>query len=263
MGRMSPIRLAAAALLAAVVLGGTILAGAGLSDLTGAMQAALTWAQALRGVGWIAFSALQIVIVASGVLPASLAGIAAGAVYGVPLGFGLAATSTMAGALVTLAISRSLARQWVEHFIRRRPRLQDLDRMLARDGARMVCLLRLSPVMPFAATSYALGLSSVSVRDYVLGTCASLPALLGYVVLGRITAAGLAAGQAGWLHWGMLAIGAVATVGLTLRIGQLLSRARLVPPSMRDAVSVALRRQRTPGEVLAAGDRKSGAPETR
>src|ERR1700733_5552158 len=176
--RMFPIRLGAACALAVVVLGGTILAGAGLSDLAGGMQAALRWAQALRGVGWIAFAALQIVIVASGVLPASLAGIAAGAVYGVPLGFGLAAASTMAGALVTLAIRRSLARQWVERFIRRRPRLQNLDRLLAQDGTRMVCLLRLSPVMPFAATSYALGLSSVAVRDYVVGTCASLPALL-------------------------------------------------------------------------------------
>jgi uncharacterized membrane protein YdjX (TVP38/TMEM64 family) len=244
MVRMFPMRLVAAAALALVVLGGTILAGAGLSDLAGGMQAALRWAQALRGVGWIAFAALQIVIVASGVLPASLAGIAAGAVYGVPLGFGLAAASTMAGALVTLAISRTLARVWVERFIRRRPRLQNLDRMLAQDGMRMVCLLRLSPVMPFAATSYALGLSSVAVRDYVVGTCASLPALLGYVFLGRIAAAGLAAGEASWLHWTMLGVGAVATVVLTLRIGQLLSRAGIVPPSVRDAVSVALRRPR-------------------
>lgn len=261
MARAYPIRLVSAGALAAVVLGGTILAGAGLSDLTGGMQAALRWAQALRGVGWIAFSALQIVIVASGVLPASLAGIAAGAVYGVPLGFGLAAASTLAGALVTLAVSRSLARQWVERFIGRRPRLQHLDRMLAQDGMRIVCLLRLSPVMPFAATSYALGLSSVSVRDYVIGTCASLPALLGYIFLGRIAAAGLASGEAGWLHWGMLAIGAVATVGLTLRIGQLLSRARLVPPSMRDAISVTLRRPRETEATLTGQDRKPGASE--
>jgi len=244
MHRAPVTKLVAAAALAIVVLGGTLMAGAGLSDLTGSVHAALDWAQALRGVGWIAFAALQIMIVASGVLPASLAGVAAGAVYGVPLGFGLAAASTMAGALVTLAISRSLARQWIERFIRRRPRLQDLDRLLADNGMHMVCLLRLSPVMPFAATSYALGLSSVSVRDYVAGTTASLPALLGYVFLGRIAAAGLAAGQAGWLHWAMLGVGAVATVGLTLRIGQLLSRARIVPASMRKTVNAAPRRPR-------------------
>jgi len=80
----------------------------------------------------------------------------------------------------------------------------------------------------------------------VVGTTASLPALLGYVVLGRITAAGVAAGEASWLHWGMLGIGAVATVALTLRIGQLLSHARLMPKPLREAIDVALRRQREP-----------------
>jgi hypothetical protein len=38
--------------------------------------------------------------------------------------------------------------------------------------------------MPFVATSYLLGLSAISLRDYMLGTLAALPALLGYVSLG-------------------------------------------------------------------------------
>lgn len=235
--------------MALLVVAGTVLSGAGLADVAKTMQAALHWAQALRGVGWIAFAALQILIVASGVLPASLAGMAAGAVYGVVLGFGLAASSTMAGAVLTLAISRSLARGWIEHFLRLRPRLRNLDRMLAHDGVRMVILLRLSPVMPFAATSYALGLSSVSVRDYVLGTCASLPALLGYVFLGQLAATGLDAGEAGWLHWTLLAVAAVATVALTLRVGQLLMRANSVPDPLRDAAKAALRRPAEPKAV--------------
>jgi uncharacterized membrane protein YdjX (TVP38/TMEM64 family) len=237
MFREVPVRLVIAGLLAVLILSAGILSGAGLSDLADTMRAALRWAQALRGVGWIAFAMLQILVVASGVLPASLAGMGAGAVYGVAPGFCLAAASTMTGAMVTLAISRSLARSWIERFMRRRPRLRDLDRLLAQDGIRLVCLLRLSPIMPFAATSYALGLSSVSVRDYIVGTCASLPALLGYVFLGRIASAGLAAGDAGWLRLAMLGVAAVATIALTWRIGQLLLRARLVPESLRSAAN--------------------------
>jgi len=38
--------------------------------------------------------------------------------------------------------------------------------------------------MPFVATSYLLGLSAISLRDYMLGILAALPALLGYVSLG-------------------------------------------------------------------------------
>lgn len=252
MGPVS-LRMVVAAVLAVLVLGVSVLSGMRFADVANSTEAVLRWTQALRGVGWLAFSALQVVIVASGVLPASLAGMAAGAVYGVALGFGLAAASTLAGAMVTLAISRSLARDWLERFMRRRPRLQNLDRMLARDGVRMVCLLRLSPVMPFAATSYALGLSSVSVRDYVLGTCASLPALLGYVFLGRLAAAGLATGEAGWLRWSMLGVAALATIGLTLRSGQLLMRAGLVPASLRDAAGLGTRRSREPAVAEETG----------
>ena len=65
--------------------------------------------------------------------------------------------------------------------------------MLAQDGWRIVCLLRVSPVMPFAATSYVLGMSAVGIQAYVLGTLASLPALLGYVYIGTLAEAGLSA----------------------------------------------------------------------
>ena len=54
-------------------------------------------------------------------------------------------------------------------------------------------LLRASPLTPFVATSYLLGLSAISVRDYMLGTLAALPALLGYVSLGAFARAGLSA----------------------------------------------------------------------
>ncbi len=218
-------RLAAAIICALVIAGSAVAAGIGISDVTGSLRAMLLWAQRLEAGGWVLFALVQVAVVASGVLPASLAGIAAGAVYGVALGFGLAATSTIAGAVLTLGLSRSLARGWIERLMAGRPRLRDLDRMLAADGARLVCLLRLSPVMPFAATSYMLGLSSVSVRAYVLGTLGSLPALLGYVVLGRIVGSGVTSDAGGWLRWGTLAVGAVATAVLTVHLGRLVRRA--------------------------------------
>ena len=78
-------------------------------------------------------------------------------------------------------------------------------------------------MMPFAATSYALGLTGVRLRDYLLGTLASLPALLGYVVLGRLAGSGLQAANtgAGLARWLMLVVGIAATAVLTLRIGRL------------------------------------------
>lgn len=246
MDRAAASRAAVAALLALVILAGAAAAAFGWVD---GIAALLQWARELHGVGWFAFAAVNVFIVASGVLPASLAGIAAGVLYGVPLGFAIAAASTMAGALVTLAASRSLARGWIERFSARRPRVQNLDRLFAQDGVRVVALIRLSPVMPFAAASYALGLSSVSVRDYVLGTTASLPALLGYVVLGQIGTASLAGGEMGWVRWTALGVGALATVWLTLHLGRLLARAGVVPADLRRTLDAALRRPPEPGRT--------------
>ncbi|MGI4746050.1 MAG: hypothetical protein ACRYGI_09760 [Janthinobacterium lividum] len=42
-----------------------------------------------------------------------------------------------------------------------------------------------------AVTSYVLGLTSLRLRQYMIGTLASLLALLGYVVLGKLAGAGL------------------------------------------------------------------------
>ena len=86
----------------------------------------------------------------------------------------------------------------------------------------MVCLLRFSPVMPFSATSYMLGLSSIDLRSYIVGTLAALPALFGYVLIGTLADAGLSAWMsgAGPLRWILLGIGGVATLVLTVRLGQ-------------------------------------------
>jgi len=79
--------------------------------------------------------------------------------------------------------------------------------------------------MPFAATSYALGMSAVGIKAYLIGTAASLPALAGYVYLGTLADVGLSAWTTGAapLRWVMLGLGGLATVALTVvgyRIGR-------------------------------------------
>jgi uncharacterized membrane protein YdjX (TVP38/TMEM64 family) len=241
-----------ALVVALVISAGIVGAAIGFNNLAGGTKAALRWAQTLDDVGWVVLAVLQICIAASGVLPASLAGMVAGALYGIGFGFGLAAVSTMIGAFLTLMISRSLARGWMERFIKGSDRLRNLDGMLAENGASLVCLLRLSPVMPFAATSYALGLSSVTKRDYMFGTLASLPALLGYVIMGKVAAGGVSSDHVGWLHWSMTAVGIGATVALALKMGSLLIRVGLVSSSVVQRFNVAAHRPTAPGGVDAS-----------
>jgi uncharacterized membrane protein YdjX (TVP38/TMEM64 family) len=206
------------------------LAGAGiLFDMLSPAAAAATMHRAielLRGVGAAGpplFVVLQTVVAVSGVMPASLLGIAAGAIYGPAGGFALAACGSLLGSLVAFKLSRSLCRSTVERLIARHRRWRNLDAALAQRGWKIVCLMRLSPVMPFSATSYLLGLSSISLADYLTGSFAALPALFGYVLLGTLANAGLggAAGGESPLRWLLLGAGAAATLLLMMHLGRI------------------------------------------
>lgn len=182
--------------------------------------------QAVSRIGWLPFLALQTVVVISGVLPASMVGIASGAVYGLLPGLALATVSVLVGAIAAFGLSRSLLRPFIARRLQRRARMSRLDELVARDGWKFVCLLRVSPIMPFAAASYGLGLSSVSFAGYLAGTLAALPALLGYVFVGTLAQEGLSArsSSSGPLHSVMIAFGIMTTLLLTVRIGWIVAR---------------------------------------
>ena len=214
--------------LAAVGLIGLILLGIVVAWVSPdrAISAAERLMHVVRGLGArgaVVFAIIQISVAVSGILPASLLGVAAGSIYGLVYGFMLAAASTLAGALLSFFFSRSLFRTTIECLAARRPRLGNLDARIARDGWKLVCLLRVSPIMPFSATSLALGLSAVSLRDYAIGTLASLPALFGYVFVGTLADTSLSAWAAGasTVRLVLLGIGVLATLVLVLRLGQI------------------------------------------
>jgi uncharacterized membrane protein YdjX (TVP38/TMEM64 family) len=193
----------------------------------------------VRGLGVrgaVVFVIIQILVAVSGILPASLLGVAAGAIYGLVPGFVLAAASTLAGALLSFFFSRYLFRAMVERLAARRPRLRSLDAQIARDGWKLVCLLRVSPIMPFSATSLALGLSAVSLRDYAVGTLASLPALCGYVFIGTLADTSLSAWATGasTIRLMLLGIGVLATLVLVLRLGKIVMKLGLAPRATDD-----------------------------
>jgi uncharacterized membrane protein YdjX (TVP38/TMEM64 family) len=209
---------------------GVVLAWASPDYLVRTTERLLDVVRALGAPGAAVFAILQISVAVIGVLPASVLGMAAGAVYGLVPGFLLAAASTLAGAVLSFFLSRSLFRAAAERLVARQPRLQHLDALVARNGWKIVCLLRVSPVMPFAATSLALGLSAVGLRAYAVGTLASLPALCGYVFIGTLADTGLSAWSTGAspIRWALLSIGGLATLILVICSGRIATK--LGPP---------------------------------
>jgi len=173
------------------------------------------------------FVGVEFAVTLVGFVPGVLLGLAAGAIYGVTAGFLASAVGILAGAVVAFALSRSMLRPWIGLMLGRHQRLSRLDGMIAKDGWRIVALLRISPVMPFSITSYALGFSGISMRDYFLGTLASMPPLLGYVVLGALGGMGMkATTQSGSdVHMLLLGLGAAATLALTIHLSRMLGQA--------------------------------------
>lgn len=214
-------------LAAVTLLGAAFIASLGSADWAGAALHILDRLHVLGPLGWVVFVGLQTLVALIGFLPASLLGLAAGAVYGVKLGFGLAATGLLLGAAVAFILARSAFRPVIIRLLENRAAFKRFDTLLARDGWRMVLLMRVSPIMPFSLTSFALGLSGIDFQPYAFGTFASLPALLLYVCLGALGANSIASAHRGisLLHFGLLAVGIATTVLLTLRIGRMFKHA--------------------------------------
>jgi uncharacterized membrane protein YdjX (TVP38/TMEM64 family) len=168
------------------------------------LRSAPHWIQAMPGLmanSWPAFALGQILVAASGILPASLIAIMAGATFGLGWGIVISAASTMLGGWLAFLLSRSVLRRFIERWVDSHSAMARLDQGMTQEGWRLVMLLRVSPVMPFAMTSYGLGLTRISQRDFLLGTAASLPALVGYVAIGALGQRGLMQGQGGIGHW--------------------------------------------------------------
>lgn len=60
-----------------------------------------------------------------------------------------------------------------------------MDRAISKDGFKVVTLLRLSPLLPFALSNYLYGLTSVDLGSYVAGSwLGMLPGTFAYVAAG-------------------------------------------------------------------------------
>jgi uncharacterized membrane protein YdjX (TVP38/TMEM64 family) len=120
-------------------------------------------------------------------LPPGVLNMAAGVMFGPVIGAVLALAANVLSAMITFVVSRSFARDWVAGRIARRRGLLAVDRALEKGGLKVVLLLRMSPVSPFSVLNYALGISRVRPRDYVVGSVlGTVPGTVLYVYIGSL-----------------------------------------------------------------------------
>lgn len=163
-------------------------------------------------------------------IPASLLTIAAGAIFGLGVGIALVLAGATLGATASFLIARYVARDAVKRRLSRDPRLAAIDRVVVADGRRIVLLMRLSPVFPFGALNYALGLTQLRLVDLLIAMIGIVPGTTLYVYSG--TVAGVVAGavgstgpERGPAYYALLALGLMATLVVTVLITRAARRA--------------------------------------
>jgi len=96
-----------------------------------------------------------------------------------------------AGAIFAFLLGRYLLRDWVKTLTTKYPVFEAIDTALEDKGFRIMCLLRLSPIIPFNALNYIAGITAIRFVHYALAMIAILPGTILYVFLGA-TAGSLA-----------------------------------------------------------------------
>lgn len=187
------------------------------------------WVEGLGIWGPVAFI-LGYAIAAVAFIPGSILTLAAGAIFGLGKGTVLVLIGATLGAALAFLVSRYLARSAIERRLKGDQRFAAIDRAIAKEGRKIVFLLRLSPVFPFNLLNYGLGLTQVRFVDYLVASVGMVPGTLLYVYYGKLAGdvaavAGGAAVERDWKYWTVLGVGLAATIVVTLFVTRLARKA--------------------------------------
>jgi uncharacterized membrane protein YdjX (TVP38/TMEM64 family) len=155
--------------------------------------------------------------------PGSILTIGAGFAFGLWKGFLSVWAGATLGASLAFLVARFIARDKVEAIAKRNEKFRNIDNAIGKQGAKLVFLLRLSPVIPFNLSNYFYGLTGVKFWPYVLASwIGMMPGTFLYVYIGTAGKAAVSAaagGEAikhGWQYWTLMSVGLAATIIVTI-----------------------------------------------
>lgn len=195
------------------ILGLALMAGAGVyykDDIGTALIWFTEYIETAGSAGYAVFMALYIGLEVLAV-PAVPLTMSAGALFGTVRGTAMVSFSATVAATIAFLIARFVARDKIKEIAGDNPKFAAIDRAIGEDGFRVVALLRLSPLLPFALSNYLYGLTSVRLRPYVLASwLGMLPGTFAYVSAGTVGRTLVESGAEGSATSGLLQ----ASVGL-------------------------------------------------
>lgn len=161
------------------------------------------------------------VVAATIALPITLMIVATAVVFGPLSALVYALVGSLLGAAFTYWLGRSLGQDLVRRVAG--PRLSRLSRKLAQRGLLAIVAMRVIPVAPFTVVNLAAGATSVSARDFLLGTfIGMLPGITGITLFSERVVAALRAPS--WLTLAALAAASALIVAGALVLRNWLAR---------------------------------------
>jgi uncharacterized membrane protein YdjX (TVP38/TMEM64 family) len=143
-----------------------------------------SWVTGLGPAGWVLYAVVYALCCVLFV-PASILTLGAGALYGLGVGTLVVLAGATLGATLSFLLAKSVLRKWIERKTAGNAKFAALDRAIAKEGAKIVFLVRLSPIFPFTYINYAFGLTGVRTGPYVLASfLGMIPGTFAYVYLG-------------------------------------------------------------------------------
>src|SRR5438034_7878606 len=151
--------------------------------------------------------------------PGAILTICAGFAFGFWKGFIAVSTGSTLGAALSFLVARFIARDRVEAIAKGNEKFRNIDNAIGQQGAKLVFLLRLSPVIPFNLSNYLYGLTGVKFWPYVLASwLGMMPGTLLYVYIGTAgkaavsAAAGGEAMKHGWQYSQLISVSIATTI---------------------------------------------------
>jgi uncharacterized membrane protein YdjX (TVP38/TMEM64 family) len=182
------------------------------------------WVAGLGPVGWVLY-ALVYAVCCVLFVPASLLTLGAGALYGLWTGMAIVLAGAILGATLSFLLAKSVLRRKIEKMTAGNAKFAALDRAIAKEGAKIVFLVRLSPVFPFTYINYAFGLTGVKTLPYVVASFfGMIPGTFAYVYLGS-AAAGAASGEADTTKKIVQIVGAAVALAVTIFVARVATKA--------------------------------------
>jgi uncharacterized membrane protein YdjX (TVP38/TMEM64 family) len=176
-----------------------------------------TWVGDAGAIGYVLY-ALVYVLCCILVIPALALTLGAGAIFGFVTGSIVSLIGATLGATAAFLLSRTVLRHRVERITANNVKFRAPDRAITVEGTKIMWLVRLSGFPPFTWVNYAVGITGIDTRTFIVTTFFGIiPGTMAFTYAGAAGAAALS-GEGNRVLLAVTAVGAVIVSAFIARV---------------------------------------------